>query len=122
MKKAGVALVAITVVFCIFTVGFLIGRNNNKSDILVRQIAADVQSSPNTIPASTKPAKVNINAATVDELTLLPGIGTKLAQRIVDYRNENGPFRAIEDLTNVSGIGDAKLMELWDYIVIGGSK
>lgn len=48
--------------------------------------------------------KININSATWEELTLLPGIGETLAQRIVAYRQENGPFESIDDLSKVSGI------------------
>lgn len=48
---------------------------------------------------------VDINTATAEELETLPGIGPTLAQRIVDYRTQNGPFETIEDIMNVSGIG-----------------
>ena len=50
---------------------------------------------------------VNINTASADVLATLPGIGPTTAQRIVDYRTENGPFARIEDLLNVAGIGPA---------------
>lgn len=49
--------------------------------------------------------KININKATVDELSTLKRIGPSYAQRIVDYRNENGPFQKPEDIMNVRGIG-----------------
>jgi len=48
---------------------------------------------------------LNINTATATELEALPGIGPTLAQRIVDYRTQHGPFQSIEDIMNVSGIG-----------------
>jgi competence protein ComEA len=49
--------------------------------------------------------KVNINKASVEELTILKRIGPSYAQRIVDYRNEHGPFQKPEDIMNVKGIG-----------------
>ncbi|MHB1420800.1 MAG: ComEA family DNA-binding protein [Bacillota bacterium] len=62
---------------------------------------------------------ININLATVDELDQgLPGIGKVLAQRIVDYRQQNGPFRSIEEITSVSGIGDAKFGQIKDLISV----
>ena len=55
---------------------------------------------------------LDVNAASAEELAELPGIGRVLAERIVDYRTEHGPFEAAEDLTEVSGIGERKLAEL----------
>jgi competence ComEA-like helix-hairpin-helix protein len=48
--------------------------------------------------------KININTARQDQLQMLPGIGAKLAQRILDYRRENGPFKELEDLEDVDGL------------------
>lgn len=62
--------------------------------------------------------KLNINIATADELTALPGIGDALAAAIVDYRQENGSFSAIEDIMNVKGIGEKRFEALRDYITI----
>ena len=62
--------------------------------------------------------KVNINTADNKQLITLPGIGEALAKRIVDYRTKNGSFTSIDDLKNVSGIGEKKFEELADKICV----
>lgn len=62
--------------------------------------------------AAAAMAQVNINTATVDELTSLPGIGTKKAQAIEAYRKKNGNFHSVEDLSKVKGIGDKMVTKL----------
>ena len=64
-------------------------------------------------------AKVNINTAAADELDTLPGIGAEMARRIMDYRAANGPFKSIEDIQQVTGIGDATYQKLKDRITVG---
>jgi len=64
------------------------------------------------------PQKIDINRAELWLLEALPGIGEVLAQRIADYRSENGPFRRIEDLLKVSGIGPATFEQIRDYITV----
>ena len=64
------------------------------------------------------PQKIDINRAEPWLLEALPGIGEVLAQRIVDYRSENGPFKRIEDLLKVSGIGPATFEKIKDYITV----
>lgn len=59
---------------------------------------------------------ININTANVDQLCAIPGIGPVLAQRIIDYRNENGPYSKPDDLLKVKGIGEKKLQTLLQYI------
>ena len=66
---------------------------------------------------STGISIVNINTATVDELKTLPGIGGVTAQAIVDYRNKT-PFKTVEDIKNVTGIGDSKYNRIKDYICV----
>jgi competence protein ComEA len=63
--------------------------------------------------------RININTSTVEELGTLPGIGPTIAQNIVNYRLENGPFQFIQDIQNVSGIGPATYDEIKDLIMVG---
>ena len=67
---------------------------------------------------SSSSALVNINSATQAELETLPGIGPSTAAKIIDYRNKNGDFKNIEDIMNVSGIGESKFNNIKDYICI----
>ncbi len=64
-------------------------------------------------------ALVNINLADERELQVLPGVGPAMAQRIIEYRETNGPFASIEEITNVSGIGPTRLEQLRDLITVG---
>ena len=61
---------------------------------------------------------VNINTAGIQELDTLPGIGESLARRIIAYREANGPFKSVEEIMEVSGIGEAKFAELEDQITV----
>jgi competence protein ComEA len=72
--------------------------------------------------AAGKPApsgKVNINTASVEQLQALPGVGPKLAARIVDYRTKSGAFRATQDLMNVKGVGEKNFAKLEQWLVVG---
>jgi competence protein ComEA len=78
---------------------------------------------PPELPASTEAPTndsnvelVNINTASLDDLNALPGIGPTTAQKIIDYRDENGEFSTIEDIMNVSGIGPATFEDIKDLI------
>ena len=69
-------------------------------------------------PAATPAAPVNLNTATQAQLEALPGIGRKVAQRILEYRQKNGSFKKVEDLMNVKGIGEKSFLKLKPVITI----
>ncbi len=75
--------------------------------------AQDVAANETNPPAG---AKININVATADELESLPNIGKLKAERIVEYRKENGDFKSPEDIINVKGIGEETLERIRDLI------
>jgi competence protein ComEA len=72
------------------------------------------------MPATT--ATVNLNTATAADLEALPGIGAKTAARIVEYRQKNGPFKKVEDLMNIRGVGEKNFLKLKPQITVGTPK
>lgn len=76
-----------------------------------------VSDSQGVVPAGTI-AKVNINRATATEFDSLPRIGPTIAERIVDFRDKNGPFGSIDELGNVPGIGDTTLAGIRDQLTL----
>jgi len=89
------------------------------------------------VPASTtaqeKPARaastanaakspVNINTASAADLEGLPGIGAKTAARIIEYRQKNGPFKKVEELMNVRGVGEKSFLKLKPQLTLGPVK
>ena len=71
-------------------------------------------------PASAPAGVVNINTADAAQLSLLPRVGAKAAQRIVDYRTQHGPFRKTTDIMQVKGFGDKSFQRLSAYITVEG--
>ena len=68
------------------------------------------------IPEIRETRLISINSAPIEELILLPGIGTALAERIIAYREEHGGFRTMEELMKVSGIGQVKYERIKEFI------
>ena len=65
---------------------------------------------------------INLNTASPTDLEALPGIGAKTAARIVEYRQKNGPFKKIEELMNVRGVGEKSFLKLKDQITVAATK
>ena len=104
-------------------------QEKNTSNNIDNNIIGGEQNPP-LVPENSQPSeatgapkggdgKININLATQSELTGLPGIGGVLASRIVDYRRQYGDFSRIEDIRNVSGIGEKRYEAIQDKITVG---
>ena len=88
--------------------------------IALPALAANLQSQSPPPAAAAAPAKavINLNTATIEQLETLPGIGTKTAERIIEYRTKAGSFKRIEELMNVKGIGEKSFLKLKPLIVV----
>ncbi len=88
--------------------------------LMCMTLAAALASSVLAAQPSANP-QVNINTATAQELQLLPRVGAALAQRIVNFRSANGPFKAPEELARVKGLGEKNFARLQSYVTVTGA-
>lgn len=70
------------------------------------------------IPKISEEVLISINSADLNQLSSLPGIGIKTAEKIIEYRNNNGSFNSLEELMNVKGIGKSKFNKIKEYITL----
>jgi len=94
-------------------------EDGEKLDIPFIEGGSPVLATPLPEVVTTTTELININTATSAELDTLPGIGPTTAQKIIDYRDQNGPFINTEDIINVSGIGPGTYERLKDLITVG---
>jgi len=95
--------------------------------IAVSAAATSAQSKSTTQKAATgatatAAAPVNLNTATAEQLATIPGVGPKMAERIIDYRQKNGGFKKVEDLMNVSGVGEKSFLKMKPLITVTAPK
>ncbi len=114
MKKSDTVLVGLTVGFIILLAGIFIGSTFMPKYRVYPQDFAETTLSES--PYSN--GKLNINLAGVEELMILPGIGEETALRIIEYREQHGPFQSIDGLLRVKGIGASKLDDIRQYITV----
>lgn len=127
MKKASqYSILLVTFAFIVFLAGIFIGRQTDYHLSEQRTEESDRAPIPDELEVYSKEiyinGKMNINAAGKEDLTLLPGIGDTLSDRIIAYREEYGYFKDVNELLLVEGMGDNKLSKIRDYITVGGSQ
>ena len=106
MKKSTLIYLSVTLLFLIVIVGFFTWRQSSTGYALIDDPDRSIE-------------KIDLNTATADQLKQIPGIGDVLAQRIVDYREVNGPFSQVEDIQNVKGVGASLLKRFLTYSKAG---
>lgn len=121
IARAEWLLLAVTALFlCLLLALFWRDRTAMTPDRTGTAVETEIQVPQEDIQPDLSP--LDLNSATAEELAQLPGIGEKLARRIVEYRAENGPFEAVEEIMEVSGIGEGKFTALEDRITVDGKE
>ncbi|MEI8061280.1 MAG: ComEA family DNA-binding protein [Candidatus Berkelbacteria bacterium] len=90
----------------------------DSKSVVVTPVSENTTSPSSATKSATPSGKININTATAAQLDSLPGIGPTYSQRIVDYRNTNGPFSSIDKIQNVKGIGEKTFAKFKDLITV----
>ena len=116
--KSEIILLGLTAVFLCALAGLSLRDRQDRVPCVVIETEAEVPREE-IVPAFPP---VDLYTATAERLDTLPGIGESLARRIIAYREANGPFGSIEEIMEVSGIGEAKFAELEDRVTVDNGK
>jgi competence ComEA-like helix-hairpin-helix protein len=123
MKKEGLFIqergLMLLIGLAVLTSGLLLFTNRPPARQVALPIVIHLDQVSVLLPTFVTPEPIDVNSATLDELIVLPGIGPALAQRIIDYRAEHGPFESMEDLERVNGIGPQTVENIRDEAVVG---
>lgn len=138
LTKLEGASIAVTAAALVLMTGFFLGSGSGTGRVMVTELQLPGRSAPPSASAEASPSvgaeapapdpdeekkeisfPIDINTATEEELQALPGIGQTRAQAIVAYREEHGPFRYVENLREVAGIGEGTLEKIMDYVTVG---
>lgn len=130
--------IAVTAAALVLMTGFFLGSGSGTGRVMVTEVQQPERSASLPVSADASPPAsaetpapepggeekeirfpIDINTATEEELQALPGIGQTRARAIVAYREEHGPFRYVENLRDVAGIGEGTLEKIMDYITAG---
>lgn len=107
-----------------FVLGYLTGMNQHSAEVHVSQVVAEqkqVQDAEISEEAvQSEDGCIDLNTADIALLDTLPGVGSALAERIIEYRDAVGGFTSKEQIKNVSGIGEKKYSEIETLIMVGG--
>lgn len=132
LEKSQWILMILSVLFVTFTLAFFIGRNSVSTVITTQSMAQPLPVQTSTAEHDDVPAqetvqiiehpRVDLNTATQEELEDLPGIGPKLAERIIAWREENGSFLSVEQLLDIDGIAEGKLEDMKDFVYVEDGK
>ena len=123
MKNIGhYILISIACISLGFMLGIFVGRGTDGQtvDLIPADLVTEDALAPNFAYRDESVGRVDINTASVEELTTVPGIGKTTAQRIVEYRTKYGPFFTVDELLHVKGIGEGLLEQIDPYIIVGG--
>ena len=113
IRKSEWLLLGLTALFlCSLLVLFLRDRSEFRTQTVVTAVNVPKEE---ILPDLTP---LDLNTATAEQLQTLPGIGAELAERILDYREEHGPFESVEQIMEVPGIGEGKFAELEGRIAV----